>query len=292
MAATTSESRRGVQAPRRMELRLRQFDMSTIADDKVVVCIGRRGTGKSWAVRELLSHHTSIPTGMVISPTEQANKFFSDMVPAVLIHDEYSEKAIDNLVSRQKAVMKKHHAEKSLGSRDPVDPRAFALLDDCNYDGTWIKDKNIRYLFMNGRHIKVFFIITMQYSLGLPPILRSNIDYTFVFRETNINNRKRIYENYAGFIPNFEAFCQILDQCTQDHDFLVINNTCRVNDLTEQLFWCRAGTPAPFRMCSPALWRLSKQLQGGADADGREGPELYDIEKLKKVKHRIRVVKE
>ena len=273
-----------------MELRLQRFDMSSIADDKVVVCIGRRGTGKSWAVRDLLSHHTTIPTGMVISPTEQANSFFSEMIPSVLIHDEYTPKAIDNLVSRQKAVMRKHNAEKALGSPDPVDPRAFALLDDCNYDSSWIKDKNIRYLFMNGRHVKVFFIITMQYSLGLPPVLRTNVDYTFVFRETNLQNRKRIYENYAGCIPNFEAFCQILDQCTQDHDFLVINNTCRVNDLTKQLFWCRASRPPQFRMCSPALWRLSKQVQ--RNSSDRDGPELYDIEKLKKVKHRINVVKQ
>lgn len=279
-------------SPGRMKLHLRQFDMSSIADDKVVVCIGKRGTGKSWAVRELLSHHTTIPTGMVISPTEQANKFFTEMVPSVLIHDEYSEQAIDNLVSRQKAVMQKFNTERALGSKEPVDPRAFALLDDCNYDSSWIKDKNIRYLFMNGRHIKVFFIITMQYSLGLPPILRSNVDYTFIFRETNIANRKRIYENYAGFIPTFDMFCQILDQCTQEHDFLVINNTCKVNDLSEQLFWCRAKVPEPFRMCSASLWRLSKQVQSMDPSDASEGPALYDIEKMKKAKSRIHVVKD
>jgi hypothetical protein len=130
----------------------------------------------------------------------------------------------------------------------------------------------------------------MQYSLGLPPILRSNVDYTFIFRETNLTNRKRIYDNYAGCIPNFEAFCQILDQCTQGHDFLVVNNTCRVNDLSEQLFWCRAGTPEPFRMCSPSLWRLSKQI-GNIGSETGDGAELYDIEKMKKVKHRIQVVK-
>lgn len=264
--------------------------MSSIADDKVVVCIGRRGTGKSWAVRDLLSHHTSIPTGMVISPTEKANRFFSEMVPEVLIHDEYSGKAVENLVKRQQAVMRKHNSEKSLHSDNPVDPRAFAILDDCNYDSTWIKDKNIRYLFMNGRHIKVFFIVTMQYSLGLPPILRSNVDYTFIFRETNVSNRKRLYENYAGFVPNFEAFCQILDQCTQEYDFLVVNNTCRENDLTKQLFWCRANRPPSFQLCTRSLWRLSTQINSEKGKD--DGLELYDIEKLKKIKTRIRVVKD
>jgi hypothetical protein len=274
-----------------MELHLRQFDMSTIQDDKVVVCIGRRGSGKSWAVRELLSHHTSIPTGIVVSPTEQANHFFSEMIPSLLIHHEYTPAVVANLVNRQTAIIRKRDAEARLGGGD-IDPRAFAILDDCNYDSSWIKDKNIRYLFMNGRHIKVLFLITMQYSLGLPPNLRSNVDYTFLFREPNINNRKRLYENYAGMVPTFEAFCQILDQCTQDHDFLVIDNTCCTSNLTDQLFWCRANTPEPFRMCTPKLWELSDQIVSQkAEEDGRGAPELYDIEAFRKVKHKLKVIK-
>ena len=271
-----------------MELPLRQFDMSKVQDDKVVVCIGRRGSGKSWAVRDLLSHHTSIPTGIVISPTEQANRFFSDIVPHLLIHDEYSSATIDNLVKRQKSIVNKWRSELKLGHGDPVDPRAFAILDDCNYDSSWIKDKNIRYLFMNGRHIRVLFLITMQYSLGLPPNLRTNVDYAFIFRETNVNNRRRIYENYAGCIPSFDAFCQILDQCTQDHDFLVVDNTCGTNVLTDQLFWCKAASPGPFKMCSPKLWRLSEQVLSKPNPDG---PEVYDIDKLRKFKNKVKVVK-
>ena len=35
-----------------------------------------------------------------------------------------------------------------------IDPRAFLILDDCLYDSSWIKTKNVRALFMNGRHYK------------------------------------------------------------------------------------------------------------------------------------------
>ena len=35
-------------------------------------------------------------------------------------------------------------------------------------------------------------IITMQYPLGIPPTLRTNIDYVFILREPYILNRKRI----------------------------------------------------------------------------------------------------
>jgi hypothetical protein len=38
--------------------------------------------------------------------------------------------------------------------KSSIDPRGFLILDDCLYDGCWKKDKNIRYPFMNGRHVK------------------------------------------------------------------------------------------------------------------------------------------
>ena len=40
-----------------------------------------------------------------------------------------------------------------------VDPRAFLILDDCLYDNTWAKDKNMRSVFMNGRHYKLLFLL-------------------------------------------------------------------------------------------------------------------------------------
>ena len=79
----------------------------------------------------------------------------------------------------------------------------------------------------------------MQYPLGVPPTLITNIDYVFILREPYIANRKRIYENYAGMFPTFESFCQIMDQCTENYKCLVINNNVKSNKLTDQVFGIR-----------------------------------------------------
>ena len=89
-----------------------------------------------------------------------------------------------------------------------IDPRAFLILDDCLYDNSWVRDKNIRALFMNGRHYHMMFIITMQYALGIPPNLRTNIDYVFILRENYQSNRKRLYENFAGMFKTFDLFAK------------------------------------------------------------------------------------
>ena len=123
----------------------------------------------------------------------------------------------------------------------------------------WAKDKYMRSVFMNGRHYKLLFLLTMQFALGIPPNLRTNIDYVFILRENYVSNRKRLYEHYAGMFPSFEMFCQVMDQCTENYECLVINNNAKSNKLTDQVFWYKAEPHDDFRICSKQAWEFSDQ---------------------------------
>ena len=265
-----------------MTLDLKKFDMKDIsfrADENkgpVVVLIGRRDTGKSFLVRDLLYHHQDIPIGTVISGTEAGNGFFSAHVPKLFIHDEYNSAIIENILKRQKTVLKQIKREMEAYKRTNIDPRAFVILDDCLYDAKWTKDKMMRLLFMNGRHWKIMLIITMQYPLGIPPNLRTNIDYVFILREPYIANRKRIYENYAGMFPTFESFCQVMDQCTENFECLVINNNSKSNKLQDLIFWYKAQTHSNFRLGSKEFWDLSKDINSDDEDD------VYDPNSVQK----------
>lgn len=236
-----------------MKLKLKKFDITSIADDKVVVLIGKRDTGKSFLVRDLLYYHQDIPVGTVISGTEMVNKFYGNMVPGLFIHDNYSAGIVTNLLERQKSVVAKQKVDRK------IDPRVFLILDDCLYDSTWTRDSNVRSVFMNGRHFSVFFIITMQYPLGIPPNLRTNIDYTFILRENLVSNRKRIYDNYAGMFPDFHTFCQVIDQCTENYECLVIHNNSKSNKLEDQVFWYKAQDHEDFKIGAPLFWELHEK---------------------------------
>ena len=235
-----------------MELQLRKFDMRDIKDDKVVVLIGKRDTGKSFLCKDILFHHKNIPVGQVISGTEGANQFYSKMVPKLFIHGEFNTQIVQNILKRQKMLITKINE-----GNTNIDPRSFLILDDCLYDNTWSKDKHMRSVFMNGRHFKLLFLLTMQFALGIPPNLRTNIDYVFLLRENIVSNRKRIYDHYAGMFPTFEMFCQIMDQCTENYECLVINNNSKSNKLTDQVFWYKAESHEDFRICSQQAWDFS-----------------------------------
>ena len=265
-----------------MTLELKKFDMKSISfkpnENKgpVVVLIGKRDTGKSFLVRDLLFYQQEIPIGTVIAGTEEGNGFYGKMVPKLFVHNEYNTAIIENILKRQRTVLKQIKKEMETYKRSTIDPRAFVILDDCLYDATWTRDKMMRLLFMNGRHWKVMLVITMQYPLGIPPTLRTNIDYVFILRENYIANRKRIYENYAGMFPTFEAFCQVMDQCTENYECLVINNNSKSNKLHDQVFWYKADSHGDFRLGSKEFWELSKGMK---DEDEEE---QYDPNSVKK----------
>jgi hypothetical protein len=254
-----------------MSLRLRKFNINEIKDDKVVVLIGKRDTGKSFLCRDILYHHQNIPVGTVISGTEAANSFYGKLLPSLFIHEEYSAPIIERVLKRQKMCIQQMNKDKETTGRSSLDPRAFLILDDCLYDQTWVRDPNIRSLFMNGRHFKILFMITMQFALGIPPNLRTNIDYVFILRENIISNRKRIYDHYAGMFSTFDEFCQVMDACTEDFECLVINNNAKSNKITDQVFWYKADAHPDFRIGAPEFWEMHNRMYNhGHDKEDEE----------------------
>ena len=254
-----------------MSLRLRKFNIKDIKDDKVVVLIGKRDTGKSFLCRDILYHHQHIPVGTVISGTEAANSFYGKLLPSLFIHEEYSPPIIERVLKRQKMCIQQINKDKETMGKSVLDPRAFLILDDCLYDQTWVRDPNIRSLFMNGRHFKILFMITMQFALGIPPNLRTNIDYVFILRENIISNRKRIYDHYAGMFSTFDEFCQVMDACTEDFECLVINNNAKSNKITDQVFWYKADPHPDFRIGAPEFWEMHNRMYNQShDKDDEE----------------------
>ena len=106
-----------------MNVNLRKFQMKDIPQDAVAIFIGRRRTGKSTLVKDLLFHHQNMPLGTVISGTEESNGFFKKMIPPIFIHGEYNPVILANFVKRQKLVMQKIMQDQDRGVVSKLDPR-------------------------------------------------------------------------------------------------------------------------------------------------------------------------
>jgi hypothetical protein len=226
------------------KLKIKKFDLKSIPDYVTIAIIGKRGTGKSYVTRELLFHKRDIPSTVVVSKTEKLNKFYGDFIPDINIHENYSNDLLNTIYERQKQIFKDNKQRQCEG-KQLKDARLMLAMDNCmSSNSSWVKEEPIQELFFNSRHYHLSFILTMPYSLGIPPEMRSNFDYIFLLAEDFTNNKKRLYEHYAGMFPDFNSFNETFTELTENFGIMVINNKIHSMDITEKVFWyCAEEAP-------------------------------------------------
>lgn len=186
------------------------------------------------------------PVAFIMSGTEDSNGHYKKIVPSTFVYNKLQEKKIEDFVMRQK-IAKKHLPN----------PWAVLLLDDCTDDPKLFNKPLFQGLYKNGRHWKMWFILSLQYCMDIKPVIRTNVDGVFILRETNLRNRKSLWENYAGIVPDFSMFCSIMDQITDNYTALYIHNATTSNSLEDCLFWYKAKpTPPDFRFGAKDLWKF------------------------------------
>jgi len=227
--------------------RFKKFDMNSLVYNDEgkhlnprIAMIAKSGSGKSVVVREIMHHIRDIPGGTVIAPTDKMTGFYNEFVPPVYTHHEYNENIIPRVLKRQKLMLAQNE-ERAKRKQKLIDPRGYLIMDDCmSSKHLWLKDPNILTIFNEGRHYQLTFILTMQYSLGIQPELRSNFDFIFLLGEDIGSNRIRLYQHYAGMFDSQDAFNQVFLQMTENYGCMVINNRVRSLNLEDKVFWYRA----------------------------------------------------
>ena len=206
-----------------------------------------RNTGKSTLIASILFAKKHIfPVGMVFSGTEDSNGFFKKILPSTFIYNEYNPEKIEMFIKRQKIA--RRHIE---------NPWGMIIIDDCTDDPKILATPLQQGMFKRGRHWKSLYILSLQYSMDVKPVIRTNVDGVFILREPILKNRKSLWENYASIIPDFNLFCTILDAVTDDYTALYIHNQTRSNNWQECVFWYKAPlTPEGFKFGAPEYWQF------------------------------------
>lgn len=261
-----------------VQLQLKKFNMEQMTDNRVVVVVAKRGSGKSFLVRDIMYHKRHMPDGIVFSATEESNSFWSNHIPDSYIYDGFDSATLEAFVKRQKK--RARH-----GSQAP----SFLMLDDCAFDKSFTKDKALRSIFFNGRHWRILLIMTLQYALDLTPDMRSNVDFVFVLRENIIQNRERLYRNFFGIFATFDAFCSVLDQTTENYECLVLDNTVQSNRIEDCVFWYKAEEHPRFRVGSDSYWAYHlENYQPDADSDEDEQMSRRNVVQVTKTGVKVR----
>jgi hypothetical protein len=234
-----------------MKITLKKFDFSTLPKDgRIILVIGRRGSGKSTLIEDImynLRHRFDFAIGM--SPTRSSIEMMERHMPDVMVFEEgFSKEQFQKMLSLSSIISRKGKLRSGL-----------LCMDDCNSDKDAFRSKNMRDAFMNGRHYGMNILWAMHYCMDILPDLRSQVDYVFVLKDNIRKNKERLYQNFFGMLDKVEDFMKIMDQCTENNECLILDNTTPNPDPKTCLFWYKAKRSQPeFRLGKPVFYKLAE----------------------------------
>lgn len=242
------------------QLRVRKFDPSTIKNHRIILVVGKRGSGKSVLLEDLLYNlRDRFDYCMAMCPTLESANMLRSCMPDCCVYNRFSQAKLDLFVQTAREVTTKKKE------------RSFLLvLDDVFYDKSVCRSQAMRYLFLNGRHAHCHVICLVQYMIDLPPDLRSNVDYVFSMRESVLANRIKLYKMFFGVFGSFEDFAAVFERCTQNYECIALDNTLPSSTAAECIFWYKAQLGLPdFRLARPVYYDLTARYKR---AEGSQGP--------------------
>ena len=236
-------------------LRVRKFSPDSIKESRITFILGKRHTGKSVLMKDILRHMPRPDYVLAMAPTEDTLQMFREFLPESCIFDHFSQEKLDRAVALQRELVNRGKKRTML-----------ILLDDCLYQKGVLRTNTMRSIFFNGRHDHIALMCAAQYMMDVDVSLRTNIDYIFTLRETILTNRQKLYKYYFGQYKKFDEFDRVMTACTSDYKALVLDGTVSSTNPTDSVMWYKASTNiASFKLCLPVYWKLSKkfQLSGG-----------------------------
>lgn len=272
-----------------IEFEISKFHPEKMPLNSAVAFVGPRGSGKSHCMRDIIWYKRRIPSATVYCPTHDPNVSWDDHFPSTFIYQGYDSGAMNRVVKRQRKASKKR-------KRDPnyrMEP-TLVLCDDCMFDKKKvINDPNMREILMNGRHLEIFLMISAQYLMDLSRDLRGQFSYVFLFQDNDLGNIERLWKNWAGMVPTFDAFYAIFKKFTQKRGCLVIDVQSRSDKIEDCIFWYKSETRDPyFKVGSRAYWIYHfANVKPDDDESDEEQNQQRPRKDMKNVQYRIKKIK-
>lgn len=227
-----------------VEIKIKRFDPRKMKPHSVCLFLGKRNTGKSFLIKDILSYFRRLyPAGNVISGTDHLNHFYEKFIPFMLIYRAYQASILDKLFKRQEKALREGWKA----------PGAFLIMDDCLSDKSWQHDPLLRRVFFEGRHSHLFLGLALQGSLNMLPELRMQVDYVFILRNNILVERRKLHNNYCGMM-DWDTFESVMSACTENYGCIVIDNTTQSNKLEDQVFYYRAEPHDGLKLCHENFW--------------------------------------
>lgn len=214
---------------------IKEFDITNIPRSCTFIVIGPPQSGKTSFIEQLLYFNQhKYPCAKVWCETEDTQRNYQKYIPPLYISNEYNISEHDNSIVRQKM---------TLNDKECSNPSCAFVLDDCNTDKQIFRTKQMIGQFKNGsRWWDCLFIIGSHYIFDMGPDLRNSVSYVVLFREPSMDERKKLWKNFA-IGCNFAEFCDLMDQLTGHFCCMIFQKRSQSNNLEDCCFYYQVKDP-------------------------------------------------
>lgn len=179
-----------------------------------MVVNGKSNSGKSHLIKYIMREINickPFDYGIVFSNTAWEG-YFEKFVPKKYIHENFNEEIIKSILKIQKTNLQNN-----------INKRCFIIFDDCCTENEF-QSNILKKLAVMGRHYNITTILSTQYAHLVPPVLRSNCNYSVFFEiGSGVRELRSIYECYGQKFKNYDEFKQFYYKNVKDHKFVLWN---------------------------------------------------------------------
>lgn len=182
--------------------------------------IAKRYSGKTHLLKWMFSQiHKQFDLGIIVSKTAKATGEW-DIINSKYLLSNYEESVIEGLYNYC-----------DLRKRQGKPVKMFMIFDDIvGYVN--LKTNFMATLITTARHIGIsLFFISQKMTDTIPPVLRTNSDYVFIFKNPNLKEVRDIWEEYgSALLSEFNDFKEWMKNNVGDYKALVINKKTQSNE--------------------------------------------------------------
>lgn len=206
------------------------FDISLSKNNSIILIIGRRNSGKTILIKNIIKYKKNIDLCTIFDPKQKNNNEYNDLIIPNIKYYKYDENIIFNEL--------KNNSEKQLIIFDN------ALLYSKK-ELLLICEK----IILNNKINNTSFILSMSTTLTNSSVLIENIDYIFIFNDPNISHIRNIYYKYAiKIFSTFELFNEMYLLITENlHYCMVISKILKSNKIEDNIYYYRVNLNDNFK---------------------------------------------
>ena len=238
--------------PEDMRIDLKYADLGKLAPGSMIAILGRAKRIGKTTFAKWLTDAQQVPNVHVMCGGDDELRSWRATHPGATVTKPDVDE-LDKIRKDQEKLIKADRARfveaggDALDYEIPLALRKWVVFDDTGYKRGFNTSASMVEFACNHRHLGVDIVFLMQYFNQIPHMVRDQIDYVGMFRTTNIEIIRKVYDYYVGadILPTRRAFHALLEAATHDRGAVLwIDNTdIDSQSVEERLYYARAPCP-------------------------------------------------